>query len=168
MTATDTSFEIVPAPDPRLDVVGEARDAARGVLAIGRAVRASDLDPRLCELIKIRASQINGCAYCLDMHVKDARAAGEAEDRIYWLSAWHEAPCYSASERAALALVEAITRIADGGVPDDVYAVAARHFDRGRLAHLIMLIVEINAWNRITITARSPQPGSYDPADREG
>lgn len=158
----------MPAPEPRIDLLSEARDAYRGVLALERAIHASDLDPTIRELIKIRASQINGCAFCLDMHTKDARAAGETEQRIVWLSAWREAPAFTARERAALALAEAITDVAHGGVPDAVYAEAAEHFPATELAHLVMAIVAINSWNRMAIATRSPVPGSYQAGDAKG
>ena len=122
----------------------------------------TDLDPTIRELVKLRASQINGCGYCIDMHWKDARRAGETEQRLYGLTAWREAPYYSDRERAALALTEAVTLIA-GGVPDDVYADAERHFETAELAALIWRIVAINAWNRLAIPTGDPVPGTYEP-----
>lgn len=134
----------------RLDIAGRARDAYRAMAAFDRSI---ELDPALRELIKIRASQINGCAYCIELHTRDARKAGESERRIYALSAWHESPLFSERERAALALTDAITRIADAGLPDAVYEQAAEHFGEEELANLILAITAINAWNRIAISS---------------
>lgn len=133
--------------------------------ALERAVAASPLDPVIFELVKLRASMINGCGYCVDMHYKDARAAGESEERLYMLSAWREATVYSAAERAALALTDEITLIADGHVPEPVEAVARAQFDEETYAALVFTIVTINAWNRLAITAHS-EPGRYSPASR--
>nr|WP_240965418.1 carboxymuconolactone decarboxylase family protein [Streptomyces zingiberis] len=134
----------------------------RAMVALDRAAKEG-LDPVLAELVKIRASQLNHCAYCLDMHTKDARAAGEREDRIHLLSAWEEATgYYTEKERAALALTEAVTVLTDGFVPDEVYRRAAAHFDEAELARLISVIVTINSWNRIAVTTRSV-PGHYQP-----
>lgn len=125
-----------------------------------KAIHRSGLEGSLLELVKTRASQINACAFCLDMHWKDARAHGETEQRLYGLSAWREAPYYTDRERAALGLTEAVTRIADAGVPDDVIAEAEPHFSSEELAALLFAIVAINAWNRLAISARTV-PGSY-------
>src|SRR5215831_7122385 len=122
---------------------------------------AAKLEPSLFELIKIRASQINGCAYCIDMHTKDARAAGETEQRIYALNAWRETPFFSDRERAALAWTEAVTRIG-GGVPDDLYAEARGQSSEKELVDLTWAVAAINAWNRVAISFRSV-PGSYQP-----
>lgn len=127
------------------------------------AESAVGLDARLAELVRVRAAQLNGCAYCLDMHSQDARHAGESEQRLYLLSAWREAgDIYSEQERAALALTEAITLISVDQVPDDVYDVAAKAFDDTTLAQLVALIITINAWTRIGVTCRL-QPGHYSP-----
>ncbi|MGA2165084.1 MAG: carboxymuconolactone decarboxylase family protein [Solirubrobacteraceae bacterium] len=115
--------------------------------------RSIEFDPGLRELVKIRASQINGCAYCIELHTRDARKAGESERRIYALSAWHESPLFSDRERAALALTDAITRIAHAGLPEAVYEQAAEHFGEEELANLILAITAINAWNRIAISS---------------
>lgn len=121
---------------------------------------AKGLDPVVGELVKIRASQINHCAFCLDMHVKDARKAGESDERLDLLAAWEEAgDLYSEKERAALALTEAVTLLTDGFVPDEVYARAAEHFDEAELSHLVGAIVAINAWNRFNVAFRTP-PGA--------
>jgi AhpD family alkylhydroperoxidase len=134
----------------------------RGLTGIHRAVEASTLEPLLLELVKMRASQINGCGYCLDMHSKDARALGENEQRLYLLPAWRETTLYSTRERAALALTEAVTRIADSYVPDAVLDEAETQFDADELNALLFAIVEINAWNRLAITSRQPI-GTYRP-----
>jgi len=123
-------------------------------LALERAVEASGLDRSLLELVKIRASQINGCAYCLDMHTKDARARGETEQRIHLLSAWREAPFYSDRERAALAWTEAVTRVADTGVPDAVYEATRRQFGEEELVALTWAVIAINGWNRLAVSSR--------------
>ncbi|MEV6326543.1 carboxymuconolactone decarboxylase family protein [Streptomyces sp. NPDC051909] len=131
---------------------------------IGLEIAASKhVDPKLYELVKIRASQINNCAFCLDMHSKDALAAGESVQRIVQLAAWRESRhFYTEREAAALALTEAVTVLTDGFVPDEVYAEAARHFEETELAHLIGAIVTINSWNRIAVTTRMV-PGHYTP-----
>jgi AhpD family alkylhydroperoxidase len=125
------------------------------------AVAGVGLDPLLRELVRIHASTINGCAYCIDMHTKDARAKGETEQRIYSLGAWRETAWFTPSERAALALTEAVTLLHDGHVPAEVMEEAARHFDPEALASLVALLVAINAWNRIGVTTRCWEPGSY-------
>jgi AhpD family alkylhydroperoxidase len=138
--------------------------APRPFAAMSRLEAAIDLDPRLRELVKIRASQINGCAFCLDMHHKDARAAGESEERLYLLPAWRESPgYYDARERAALALCEAMTLVAETHVPDDVWDAAAAVFDEEELAQLVFAIAAINTWNRLMIASRG-EPGHYQPA----
>ncbi|MEH0576247.1 MULTISPECIES: carboxymuconolactone decarboxylase family protein [Streptomyces] len=141
--------------------------AAMGSLH-GAAVSAAQdakVEPELLELIRIRASQLNGCAFCLDMHTKDARAADETEQRIYALNAWRETPFFTERERAALALTEAVTFVADGHVPDDVYAEAAAVFDEAQVAALIWAATVINAYNRIAIATRMV-PGAYQPAKK--
>ncbi|HET8757400.1 MAG TPA: carboxymuconolactone decarboxylase family protein [Solirubrobacteraceae bacterium] len=155
MTATDTRT-------PRLRIYREQAAASRAMNALDSAVAETGLEPGLRELIKLRASQINGCGYCIDMHWKDARRAGETEQRLYGLTAWREAPYYTPRERAALALTEAVTLIAHG-VPEDVYAEAERQFEPAELAALIWNIVAINAWNRLAIPTGDPVPGSYTP-----
>ena len=125
---------------------------------------AVDLDPTIAHLVEMRASQINGCAFCLDMHWKDARAAGEDEARLYLLDAWRESHDYSDRERAALALTEAVTRLEPGGVPDAVWDEAAAGFEADELAALVVKITAINAWNRLQITTKA-EPGHYQPGD---
>jgi AhpD family alkylhydroperoxidase len=126
---------------------------------------AGAMDPVLFELVKLRASQINGCAYCIDMHWKDARANGETEERLYMLDAWREAGVYTEVERAALALTEEVTLIADGHVPSDVEAAARAHLDDTAYAALVFTVATINAWNRLAITSHSPA-GRYQPKAR--
>jgi len=128
--------------------------------------KTTGFDPKLIELIKIRASQMNGCAFCLDMHTKDARAIGETEQRIYLLNAWREAPFYSDSERVVLELTEAVTLIADGGVSDDLYDRVREHYDEKQYVDLIILINTINSWNRLSISMANV-PGAYQPAARK-
>lgn len=146
----------------RLDYTKVQPEALQTLLKLEGYVRKSGIDPKLCELIKIRASQINGCAYCLDMHTKDARAMGETEQRLYMLSAWREAPFYTEAERAAIALTEAVTRISDAGVPQELYEQVRKHFDEGQFVNLIMAINAINCWNRMAIST-SMIPGEYQP-----
>ncbi|MGW0941981.1 carboxymuconolactone decarboxylase family protein [Streptomyces sp. NPDC002623] len=141
--------------------------AAMGSLH-GAAVSAAQdakVEPELLELIRIRASQLNGCAFCLDMHTKDARAQGETEQRIYALNAWRETPFFTERERAALALTESVTLVHDGQVPDAVYAEAAEVFDEAQVAALIWAATVINAYNRIAIATRMV-PGAYQPAQK--
>jgi len=127
-----------------------------------RYVKSSGLEPDLLELVKLRSSQINGCAYCIDMHTKDARTRGESEQRLYAVSAWHEAPFYSERERAALAWTEAVTLISQDHVPDEVYAEVRKHFSEKELVDLTFAIIAINSWNRLAISFRTPA-GSYQP-----
>jgi len=122
--------------------------------------RRSTLEPALIELVKMRASQINGCAYCLDMHSKDARAAGETEQRLYLLSTWRETPLYSERERAALDWTEAVTQISTNDLPDVLYAKVRVHFEERELVELTLAIIAINGWNRLAIAFRT-EAGSY-------
>ena len=126
-------------------------------------MRKAGLDSKVIDLVRMRASQINGCSYCLDMHSKDARANGETEQRLYGLDAWRETPYYSARERAALDWTEALTLVAETGVPDDVYERVREQFSEDELVHLSLAIVAINGWNRLNIAARTV-PGDYVPA----
>jgi AhpD family alkylhydroperoxidase len=149
--------------NPRIDVSRYMNSAPmRAMAALQQAVEASGLERALLELVKIRASQINGCAYCIDMHTKDARSLGETEQRIYALSAWREAPFYSARERAALEWAEALTAIAETHAPDDVFARVREHFDEPDLVALTFAIVAINGWNRLATSVRTPV-GTYQP-----
>jgi AhpD family alkylhydroperoxidase len=140
---------------------GFARAMAHLDQAATRELDKAEIDPRLRELIRIRASQLNGCAYCIDMHTKDARAIGETEQRIYGLAAWSETPYFTARERAALAFTEAVTLLADTHVPDRAYQAVAAEFSQQEVAALVSLIVAINAWNTIGVSTRTWVPGSY-------
>ena len=132
-----------------------ARESYRALSALDDTV---DLDPALRDLVKLRASQINGCAFCVDMHSRDALAGGEDERRVWAVAVWREAPFFDERERAALALTEAMTRLPDAGVPDDVYDEAARHFDEHELGQLMFAIITINAWNRVAVPTHLPLP----------
>jgi AhpD family alkylhydroperoxidase len=136
---------------PRLSAKREAPEVYRAMAAFDRAI---DFDPALRELVKIRASQLNGCAYCLDMHTRDARSAGEDDRRLATLAGWHESPFFTDRERAAFALTDAVTRLGERGVSDDVWAEAQAHFEPAELAQLLWAIVAINAWNRIGVATR--------------
>ena len=141
--------------------IGKVEPAAYHVMMkVENYVRASGLDKTLLELIKTRASQINGCAFCIDMHTKDARYAGETEQRLYALSAWKETPFFTSPERAALTLTEAVTQISQHGVPDAVYEEVSRFFTPEQIVKLLMAIVTINSWNRLSI-ATQIVPGTY-------
>ena len=137
----------------RLSIHREAPAISRAMLALEREIH---IEPVLRELVRLRASILNGCAYCIDMHTKKARTAGESEQRLYAVAAWHEAPFFNERERAALALADAITLIAETHVPADVFEEAARHFDNEELASLIWQIAAINAWNRVALATRTP------------
>jgi len=130
------------------------------MLALNKFAEESGLEHTLLELVKIRASQINGCAFCIDMHTIDARAAGESEQRIYLLDAWRESPFYTDRERAALAWAESLTLVSETHVPDDVYDEARRYFSEEELVKLTWAVVVINGWNRVCIAFRS-EPGKY-------
>ena len=148
--------------ETRLDYGKTLPEGMRAVNALDRYSANCGLEKSLLELIKLRASQINGCAYCVDMHSKDARTKGESEQRLYSLSVWREAPYYTDRERAALALTEAVTLIATQRVSDEVYAEASRHFSDEELVKLLIGISIINVWNRFAITFRD-EPGNYEP-----
>ncbi|HKS55274.1 MAG TPA: carboxymuconolactone decarboxylase family protein [Steroidobacteraceae bacterium] len=137
-------------------------DVIGGMIGLNKIIESSGIEEQLLLLVEIRVSQINGCGYCLDMHTKDARLAGETEQRIYLLSAWREAPLYSARERAALAWAEAVTRLENGEVPDAVYQQVREHFDEQQLMKLTLQIVAINGWNRFCISFNAT-PGTYVP-----
>jgi len=147
----------------RIDFSRVAPGGVHALLALEKYVAESGLKPSLRHLIHVRASQINGCAYCIDMHWKDARADGETEQRLYGLDAWQESPYYTDRERAALAWTEAVTRVGEGHVPDEVFDEVRRHFSEGEIASLTFCVVAINSWNRLAISLRAPA-GSYQPA----
>lgn len=148
--------------EPRLDAFKLAPKGAQAMLALQRYLDSCGLDRRLQELVKTRASQINGCAYCLDMHIKDARALGETEQRIYELNAWRETPFYSERERAALEWTEALTLVAESHAPDEVYERVKKQFSPEEIANLTLVIATINSWNRLSIAFRTV-PGTYEP-----
>ncbi|HEY1641363.1 MAG TPA: carboxymuconolactone decarboxylase family protein [Streptosporangiaceae bacterium] len=162
-TTTDTTSQI----PVRLDFDARAAVFSRAMGHLdGAATKELDragIDPKLRELIRIRASQINGCAYCIDMHSKDARAIGETEQRLYALPAWAETPYFTARERAALAFTEAVTMLAADHVPASAYEAVAAEFAEEEVAALVALIVTINAWNAISVATRAWVPGSYQP-----
>ncbi|WP_439595659.1 carboxymuconolactone decarboxylase family protein [Falsiroseomonas sp.] len=143
---------------PRLDYFTAAPEAMKGMLAFEKAVAANPLDHGLRELVKMRASQINGCAFCLDMHARDARKAGETEARLYLLNAWREAPHYTPRERAALAWTEALTLVASSAAPDPAWEGLAPHFSDAEKVALSLLICAINSWNRLAIGFRAVPP----------
>jgi AhpD family alkylhydroperoxidase len=140
--------------------------AYRAMLQLEQYVQGSSLNPTLLELIKIRASQINGCAFCIDMHTKDARLRGETEQRIYALNGWRETPFFTPEERAVLALTEAVTLIANNHVSDALYEKVSQYFSAEQIANLLLAIITINGWNRIAIVARTV-PGTYEPSTQE-
>ncbi|MFD5402500.1 carboxymuconolactone decarboxylase family protein [Streptomyces griseorubiginosus] len=155
-----------PETAPRLAWAQHAPEVYKAMLRLDTAARKG-LDPRLLELVKIRASQLNHCAFCLDMHSKDALAAGESVERIIQLGAWEESRhFYTEQEVAALALTDAVTVLTDGFVPDEVYEQAAKHFEEAELAQLIAAITVINAWNRFGVTCRMV-PGHYEAGKHE-
>jgi AhpD family alkylhydroperoxidase len=166
MTETMSTQDTRPVPI-RLDFESHAAGYARAMghldQAATRELDRAGVDARLRELIRIRASQLNGCAYCIDMHTKDARAIGETEQRIYGLAAWAETPYFTARERAALAFTEAVTRLTATHVPDQAYSDVAAEFRPPEIAALVSLIVTINAWNAIGVSTRAWLPGSYQP-----
>jgi AhpD family alkylhydroperoxidase len=154
---------------PRINYYeAQHKNAFEGLRAMERYARSCGLEMSLIELMKTRASQVNGCAFCIDMHTKDARAAGETEQRLYSLSAWREAPLYSDRERAALEWTEALTLIRQGvpGVTDDLYDRVRAQFSEPEIVNLTAVVVTINAWNRLAISLRFPVPGSYSPSPR--
>ena len=148
--------------NPRLDISKHINSGlGRAMLNLSNEVQ-SKLERPLFELVKIRASQINGCAYCIDMHTKDARLAGETEQRIYALNAWRETPFFSERERAALEWTEAVTRVADTHVPDDIHARVSAQFEEDELVALTFAVIVINSWNRLAVSFRAPA-GTYQP-----
>ena len=147
----------------RIDYHTASPGAFKAMLDMETYVHQCGLEHALLELVKTRVSQINGCAYCLDMHTKDARAAGETEQRLYLLSAWRETSFYTARERAALAWAEAVTQLAGNDVPDDLYEDVRRQFDETALVDLTLAIIAINGWNRLAVSFRA-EAGIYQPA----
>jgi AhpD family alkylhydroperoxidase len=148
--------------EPRMELSDHQQGLWKAMLRFDAALGSCGLEPSLLELVRTRASQINNCAYCCDMHTKDALAAGESAQRLFALNAWRETPFFTERERAALALIEEITLVSERQVPDDVYEEAARHFDQEELAGLIYAATVINAWNRLAISTRM-LAGEYEP-----
>lgn len=149
--------------EPRIDYRNIAPGAILAISMVERYVRESDLAPSLLELVRLRASMVNGCAYCVDMHTKDARARGESEQRLYAVSVWREAPFFTTRERAALAWTDAVTEVIVDHVPDEVYQAVREHFDEKQLVDLTMAVIAINSWNRLAISFRA-LAGTYEPA----
>src|SRR5580698_8801293 len=165
-SSAESRFQGDKTMQARLDAQKVSPAAYQAMLGLEMFVRKqSKLEPALIQLVKLRASQINGCAYCIDMHSKDARAEGETEQRIYALSAWEETPFFTDRERAALALTEAVTLISDGHVPDAVYEKVRKSFSEEELVNLTLAIITINGWNRLAITFRFV-PGEYQPGKK--
>lgn len=148
--------------EPRIDYLKSARGAYHAMLGIEHYLQQCGLEESLQHLIKLRVSQLNGCAYCIDMHWKDLRAIGESEQRLYGLDAWEESPYYTDRERAAFAWAEAVTNIQDGHVPDAVFEHVKNLFNEKELADLTLAVTAINSWNRLSIAARTV-PGTYQP-----
>jgi AhpD family alkylhydroperoxidase len=148
--------------EPRIDFMSAGQGAMKAMLELGNHIHKSGLDNKLIDFVNLRVSQINGCAYCIDMHWKDLRAAGETEQRLYGLDAWRESPYYNDKERAALAWAEAVTQLGEGRVPDEVFEETKRHFSDRELADLTLAVVAINGWNRLNIAFRTT-PGTYQP-----
>ena len=146
----------------RIEYLKVAPGGYRAMLGLEEYLRQCGLEESLLDLVKLRASQVNGCAYCIDMHWKDLRARGENEQRLYGLDAWEESPYYNERERAALAWTEAVTNIRDGHVRDEVYENVRKHFSEKEMADLTLAVAAINAWNRLAISART-EPGNYQP-----
>jgi len=151
---------------PRIEYEKVAPDGVKAMFGLESYVRHCDLEPALLELVKFRASQINGCAYCIDMHTKDARARGETEQRLYALNAWRETPFFTDRERAALAWTEAVTEVAHTHVPDEIYELARLYFGEKELIDLTLAVIAINGWNRLAISFRKV-PGTYQRAHHE-
>lgn len=151
--------------DSRLNYSKVAPEGIRALGGLEEYLRKSGLEPDLLNLIKARASQLNGCAYCLDMHTKDARAAGETEQRLYALSVWRGTPFYTDRERAALGWTDAVTLVSQGPIPDALYQEARRHFSEKELVDLTLGVVAVNGWNRLSIAFRTV-PGTYSPKAR--
>jgi AhpD family alkylhydroperoxidase len=147
--------------EPRIDYAKASEKGLAAMLGMEHHVHASGLEPLLIELVKLRTSLINGCAYCVDMHTKVARALGETEQRLYAVSVWEETPFYTDRERAALAWTEAVTLVTKGHVPDEVYELARQQFSEQELVDLTLTIVTINGWNRLAIAFRTV-PGTYE------
>lgn len=148
--------------ESRINFAENGHGAMKALFGVGIYLAKSGLDKKLLSLVDMRVSQINGCAYCLDMHSKDLRAEGETEQRIYMLDAWRESPIYTDKERAALEWAEAVTKITEGHVPDEVYERVRKEFDEKELIDLTLAVTTVNSWNRVNIALRTPA-GGYQP-----
>ena len=161
-----STIETTPQIPVRLEFDAHAAGFSKAMAHLDNAATKQldrvEFDPRLRELVRVRASQLNGCAYCIDMHTKDARAIGETEQRLYARSAWRDTPFFTERERAALAFTESVTLVAADHVPDEAYEHVAAHFTPDEVAALLAAIVTINAWNRIGVSTRAWVPGSYE------
>ena len=166
MTTTESTVQAPVQIPVRLDFDSLAPGFSRAVAHLDRAATKeldeAGIENRLRDLVRLRASQLNGCAYCVDMHTKDARAAGETEQRLYAVAAWEEMPFFTARERAALAFTESVTRLADTHVPTADYEAVAAQFTPREIAALVSMLVAINAWNTIGVSTRTWEPGSYE------
>jgi AhpD family alkylhydroperoxidase len=168
LTETDEATTAAPAFSipVRLDFDSHAAGFARALAHLDKAATKEldrvDFDPRLREMVRVRASQLNGCAYCIDMHTKDARAVGETEQRLYGIAAWRDTPYFTERERAALAFTEAVTLMAGDHVPDAAYESVAAHYSPDEVAALLALIITINAWNAVGVATHAWEPGSYE------
>src|ERR671935_1866917 len=146
----------------RIDFENATPGAMKVMLGLEDYVRSTDIEPASLELVRLRASYLNGCAFCVDMHTKDARASGESEQRLFAVPVWRETPFFTPRERAALAWTEAVTELGRSGVPDPLFEEARRHFTDAELVNLTMAIIAINGWNRLAVSFRA-EPGSYQP-----
>ena len=165
--STAVSHEIPVTQTPRIDYAAVAPAAARAQVGLETYIRSSGLESSLIHLMKVRASYLNGCAFCVDMHTKDARLENESEQRLYAVPVWRETPFFTPRERAALAWTDALTEVGKTHVPDDVYEEVQRHFTDVEIVNLTMVVVTINGWNRIAVALRKPV-GSYVPAKLKG
>lgn len=153
--------------EQRINYTEQASDALKAMYGLEIYLKHSSIEPNLLHLLKFRVSQINGCAYCLDMHSKDLRALGESEQRLYCLDAWRETPFYTDRERAALEWAEALTLVTEGHVPDEAFNIVKEQFSEKEIIDLTMAVVTINSWNRISIAFRTT-PGTYQPGQHAG
>ena len=151
--------------EPRIDLAKDGSGVIQAMLGLSKYLRGTGLDENLVNLVCLRASQINGCACCIDMHWKDLKAGGDTDQRLYGLDSWEDSPYYSEKERAALTWTEAVTKLSDGHVSDEVYDEVSEHFTNKELTDLTLAVVTINGWNRLNIAARTV-PGTYQPAKK--
>ena len=166
VSTSAVSHEATPPQAPRIEYARVAPAALRAQLGLETYIRGSGLESSLLHLMKLRASYLNGCAYCVDMHTKDARLEGETEQRLYAVPVWHETPFFTPRERAALAWTDALIDVGRTHVPDDVFEEVQRHFTELEIVNLTMVVVTISGWNRISVALRTPV-GSYVPAKQK-